>query len=293
MPFSDYIATSFSEIAAAETELGHTRQWSFRKAPSQTSTVGIWVDLAMAPGNPPPNYYASSPMVAATLTQSGNGGLKHGDNVAPAGKFLKQLLLCNTSTAGNPCGYILCDYLLYYPFIDMSDTTEQTFDNTITLSRYTTGAGVQMIAVVVAPQVGGVTFQVSYTNQDGVAGRTSRTMLCNTAAANGNIINSNMATSGSGAGPFIGLQEDDTGVRSVQSITFNSADVGLVTLVLVKPLANIQTIENTAYAEVDYFKDKTSSVMIFDDAYLNLLARPSATLTTGVVMGMITTIWSQ
>ena len=293
MPFEDYISTSYAEIAAAETELGHIRQAGFRKVPTQGTANGIWADCAMMAGNPPPMYYASSPLVAAQIKRSTDGGLNHGEGVYPAGKFLKQVLMMNTSTAGNPCGYMLCDYLMYYPFIDMSVTDYQAMTNGVALPRYQTGAGVRMFALVVAPQIGGVTFTVQYTNSDGVAGRVTPAVTCNAQAANGTIIHSHSVNAGCTAGPFIPLQAGDSGVRAIEGVTFQSADVGLITLVLVKPLANLQTLENTAPAEVDYFVNKTASIQIWDDAYLNFLLCGAGTVTTGVLMGMLTTIWSQ
>jgi hypothetical protein len=90
---------------------------------------------------------------------------------------------------------VLCDYLLFYPFVDESVTDEQIMDNTATLPRYTDGDGVQMMAVVVAAQVGGGTFTVNYTNSDGVSGRTSKPMtLSTTGTVNGVILSTGRTT---------------------------------------------------------------------------------------------------
>lgn len=40
---------------------GRTHFCSLRKVPSQATVAGWWADLSMAAGNPPPNYYASTP----------------------------------------------------------------------------------------------------------------------------------------------------------------------------------------------------------------------------------------
>jgi len=68
---------------------------------------------------------------------------------------------------------VLLDYLLYYPSIDDGTLDEQVMDNTVTLPRYTDGKGVQMMAITTGVRTGGQTFQVKYTNSDGVAGRLS------------------------------------------------------------------------------------------------------------------------
>lgn len=76
---------------------------------------------------------------------------------------------------------ILCDYLLYYPFVDMSiagGEFQPMVNDTASLTRYTDGEGVQIMAVEVASQIGSSQFYVTYTNQDGVAGRVTPTITC-------------------------------------------------------------------------------------------------------------------
>ncbi len=192
---------------------GRSTYATWRKSPSQVSTAGVWFDLSMSPGNPAPQYYAASPMVARTLTQSADGGLFHGGAVAPASKHLSRVTALTTTATALPLPMILCDYLLFYPFVDEGSTDEQPMDNTTTLPRYTDGAGVQVMAVSVAGRTGGQTFRFTYTNSAGVSGRVSQTVIQNTAAANGNIVTSQNANN-SARGPFIPLQAGDTGVRS-------------------------------------------------------------------------------
>ena len=238
----------------------------------------------MSPGNPVPNYYASSPLVAKRLAQSTDGGIFHGADVSPYTKHLKRLTGISLTTTAVPLPMILCDYLLYYPFIDMSVTDPQSMTQTETIPRYTTGAGVRMMAVEVAAQIGGSTFTVSYTNQDGVAGRTTPTLTCNTQTSTGTIITTAPATNGT-AGPFLPLQAGDSGVRSVDSVTFLTADVGLITIVLVKPLANLFIYDITAASEADYAVGYTSLPEVKPDAYLNFICYPSGTVASAQILG--------
>ena len=62
---------------------------------------------------------------------------------------------------------------------------------------------------------------VTYTNSDGVAGRVTATMTCNTQTVNGTIANQ-CANNGRHGGPFIPLQKGDSGVRSIEAFTFLS-----------------------------------------------------------------------
>jgi len=127
---------------------------AFRKVPSQATTAGNWCDLSMASGNPVPNYYAASPLEAATLDYE--KGIWHGTACSPAQKHLRSITIMTSTANAVPSYWYLMDYLLYYPFIDMDAVGEtQEMVNTVTLPRYTDGAGVRMMAVNVAPTVGG------------------------------------------------------------------------------------------------------------------------------------------
>jgi len=271
--------------------LGRTTYRPWRKVPTQTTASGIWFDLSMSPGNPVPQYYAASPLVSTALARSTDGGLDHGGNVSPKIKSLHKMMALTVTATAAPLPMIVCDYLMYYPFVAM-DTGPQPMTNSITVPRYTTGAGVQMMAIEVAGQVGGSRFFVTYTNQDGVAGRVTPTMTCNTQTVNGTVITSAPTTLGC-AGPFIPLQSGDTGVRSIESCEFISSDVGLITLVLVKPLMSFAINDITAPCEIDLVIDRGGLCpRIYDDAYLNILAHPVGTLAAAPIIGEIHTYWS-
>lgn len=272
---------------------GKTRFSTWRKTPSQTTASGFWFDLSMSPGNPAPQYYAASPYAAIALAQSSDGGLYHGRSVAPENKYLRKCMALATTATAVPLPMVLLDYLLFYPFIDESINDVQPMTNVVTLPRYTTGEGVQMMAVVVAGHsVGtGVSFVVSYTNSQGVSGRTSKTVQLNTQFVNGTIITSAPATANCN-GPFIPLQNGDTGVRQIDSVTVTGSDVGLFTLVLVKPLAQMSIRGIGAPVEIDYFKDMGGGIpKIEDDAYLNFICHPVGTLSAAPIHGYIETVW--
>lgn len=292
MPFRNWKSLIDAENA------GQTFFSAWRKTPTQATGAGIWFDLSMSPGNPVPNYYAAAPNIAIRLAQSTDGGIPHGTNVgAGKAKYLKSLTVMSVTAAAVPMSYILCDYLLFYPFVDMSITDFQAFDNTVSLSRHTNGIGVQIMAVQVAGQsgVGNPQFLVTYTNSDGVAGRTTRAVASNTQLTNGTIINSQpnqVAGTQAATGPFLPLQEGDKGVRSIDGITFLSPDVGLIALVLVNAVENIFQREITAPVERIPLTDFVDLPIIEDDAYLNLICCPNASLANVPLMGTIETIWN-
>ena len=267
---------------------------SFRKQATQTTGAGVWFDLSMSPGNPAPNYYIASPGVFVPLKQSTDGGLRHGGNVSPAKKFLRKLMVTTNTAAASVTPMKLLDYIGFYGFIDESVLDEQFLDNTAPLPRHADGAGVQLMPVVVAGQTGGQPFTVSYTNQDGVAGRTTTSVLMSTQFVNGTILCSqNGGATYPHAGPFLPLQNGDTGVRSVQSVTIGGiGDVGLFALVLVKPIASISLYEITAASETDYLLDTSTLPVIEDDAYLNFIALPTGSLSGAPIIGIIETTWN-
>lgn len=266
---------------------------SFRKQATQTTGAGIWFDLSMSPGNPAPNYYIGTSGVFTPLRQSTDGGLRHGGNVSPAKKFLRKLLAMTPTAAAAPLKMVLLDYIGFYGFIDESVLDEQALDNTNPLPRYADGAGVQMMAVVVAGQTGGQSFTVNYTNSAGVSGRVSNTATMSTQAVNGTIINSLQAGAAyANNGPFLSLAAGDSGVRSVQSVTIGGVgDVGLFALALVKPLASIGIRGIDAPTEIDYLTDMASMPEIKDDAYLNFVTLPNGSLSAAPIHGVIETTW--
>lgn len=270
---------------------GKVRQYGWRKTPSQTTTAATWFDLSMSPGNPAPKYWFDAPpAVAKAVYQSTDGGLYHGASVLPSTKYIRRVTALTSTVTALPLSFILCDYLLYYPSMDDSTTDPQTMDNTITLPRYTDGAGVQMIAVSVAGRTGGQQFNISYTNSDGVSGRTSQTVTQNASAAIGTIVTSASATQHSG-NPFIGLQAGDSGVRSVESVTMLGPDVGLFSIILVKPLATTLIRGIDAPVEKDFLIQSEQLPIIQDNAYLSMLCLPQGTLAATALIGDLKVTW--
>ncbi len=283
---------NLSELVEAEVCYGKRRFYTWRKSPTQVTPLGVWFDLSMSPGNPIPQYYASTPLISVQIKQSTDGGIFHGANVSPQVKYIRKTSHFATVVTGLPMPMILCDYLLYYPFIDEGTTDEQVFTNSASLPRHVTGDGVQIMAVSVANRGGGQLFNVKYTNQDGVSGRITPNCVQNSTSMNGNILTSTTATNGS-AGPFMPLQNGDLGVRSIESVTMLGTDVGLFTLVLVKPILQTQIRGIDAPVENDYLRDRgMDTPVIVDDAYLNWLCFPQGSLSATAIHGIFQITWN-
>lgn len=120
-------------------EAGRRHITTFRKAVSSAATAaGDYVDYTYFAGNPVANFYASSPLESALVEQDKGIRLPAGD------QWLRDLMVMSaassaTSTTNQNQTLLLCDYLMYYPFIDTDAVgEEQVLVNSVSLPRRTT-----------------------------------------------------------------------------------------------------------------------------------------------------------
>lgn len=266
------------------------RNWSafFRKVPAIASTAGIWSDLSGSPGTPKPNYFTGVELTSTAFDFA--DGLWHGGNVAPATKHLHKILMGSVSAGHAPGTFILCDYLIYYPLIDMDSTDEQFFSNTIDLPNYADGEGVQMFLVATNPYIGGQGFSIKYTDTEDVV-RTTQYTVSNTATLIGTLINAGSPTVAGSTGPFIAIP-GAKGVKNAQSITFYGPNGGLAVLVLVKPMATVALNENSAFVEVDFLTTKPRLPRVYDGAFLGLIGVSGASWAASPLVGLLDVIWA-
>lgn len=260
---------------------------SIRKLPSQASVAGWWVDLSMATGNPNPNYYLGPQFTATTL--EADKGIFHGDDKAPAKKFLRSLCLM-TPTAGLVGMYQLLDYLMFYGSIELDNADQQDMDNTVTLPRYADGDGVRAMLVATTPTVGLGTFEYDYINQDGIA-RTSPVISLSTVSANIASLPTSQPNTAAGGEVFLRLADGDTGIRAVTGLRNLTLDGGLASIVLVKPLAALTIREINTPDETEWIRQDINVPQIEDGAYLNLIMNCAATVAAGTLAGFAKFTW--
>lgn len=224
---------------AAAAEGGQNWFGMMNKAGASASSQGGWVDWSGGAGYPQPNYFASAPLTAATIASQ----RVPVPSVAPKKQWLHNLrvmLPANgaTGTANQNQSFILCDYLMYYPFIDLVSTDEQVMDNTITLPRYTSGRGVRMMLVLQASNGNYATsvITIKYINQDGAEKTVSLNLMWAAYAASGCVAPNFGAANASNLHPFVPLAPGDSGVRAVTSVQLSADWGGLAAIVLVQPL---------------------------------------------------------
>ena len=283
------------------------RSWLsfFRKVPSSTATIaGQWFDYSTASGVPVPNYYASSPLVAATLDPE--KGIFVPEQLTD--RFLKDTIVMSaaasvTGTTNQNQQLMLLDYLLYYPFIDLDAAgEEQVFDNTVALPRFADGEGVQMMLVAQAPTVGGGQFTVKYVDTDDVE-QTTAIQFCAAAQPSGALVSA--VSAAAGLAPFIPRVANGRGVKQVNSLTVNVANGGLAALVLVKPVEMSYAREECrrptsspteSYGdatEIERVRMRAGAPKLEAGGFFGWIGNtPAGSLASAPLVGMIESFWS-
>ena len=267
---------------------------------STATTTNAWIDYSYFPGSPVANFYASEPLVAAELETS--RGIRV-PTVAPATQWLRNLKLMSaanstTSTTNGRQQIILADLLMYYPFVDTDAVGEQQdLTTSISLPRYTSG---RVIGVGQSASSTNGLFTFTYTNQDGTPGRVSQ--ACNTfVVAGGGQVVASSVQSATSFHPYLALQGGDSGVQSIQSVTFTAGGGGLMALVIVQPILECFLTQEARRGTTDSFGacDEFASVInhrprqIKDGAVLNLFAAGHAgSLASSILAGMLETTWN-
>lgn len=267
--------TSQDNLINAVTVDGKFYRADWQKSTFATTahTAGMWYSLFRGGGNPPADAILGTgtnlAFQALTDATTNATGIQHGGAV---GGF-KVLLNAAAQTAAAttaPCVLMLVDLLGFYPVTSVTTTGVQTLNNTVTLPRYTDGAGVQAF-LTPSTVMGAATPSISigYTNSASTVGRATPATLPigNTAAAVTSVV-----YSGTGAGkfgPFIPLQAGDAGIKSVQSISLSASYVsGVLNLVLCRPLLTLPITTLGVTAERDLINQLNSGPRVYDGACL-------------------------
>lgn len=256
-------------------------QYSYKSAVPAPGTAGFFVDCNQTSGSPKYNAFAGGALTATQLIGSGNAGVYVGSGISGSTKHLLRWNASVNGTNSVPMTINLCDYLLFYPLIDCDDVDIQPMDNTLSLPRYESGDGVRIVLIATAPMTATASCTITYTNSDGVSGRTSTSNVI-PATAIGVCATGVGAAGGAGqVSPFFNLASGDAGVRSIESIQFSSSAGGFICAALVKPIEKLQLYEINVTTEKMFGFDYLGAPEIKDGAYLNfLIHRNSGTTQT-------------
>lgn len=205
--------TSFDQYLQ---KLRNTRPSGFPSLSARYAQYGTWTANS-----------GGTPTTSVALTKATTGA-QLPDIPDTGDQFLQVTTLgYQTHTQMNVGLPMITDRLVHSGGLVANITTAQTTNlPTAALPRYTDGIGV-MIGLDVYTATGGTatTVTASYTNQDGTPGRTTQAVAWTASAPVGRRF-------------ILPLQDGDTGVRSVESVTFagNTAAAGNVGVTLFKPL---------------------------------------------------------
>ena len=272
--------------------------WQKSTFATTAHTAGLWYSLFRGGGNPPADAIlgTGTNLAFQSLTDATTNatGIPHGGNVGGYKHLLNAAAQTAAATTA-PCVLMLVDLLGFYPVTTVTTTGAQTLNNTVTLPRYTDGAGVQAF-ITPSTVMGAATPNISigYTNSAGTASRATPATLPigNTAAAVTSIV-----YSGTGAGkfgPFMPLQAGDAGICSVQSINLSASYVsGVLNLVLCKPLLTLPITTLGVTAERDLVNQFASMPKVYDGACLAwLMLAGAATPVASPISGHLEFGWS-
>jgi hypothetical protein len=250
-------------------------QYIYKPTVPANATSGYFIDLNQSSGTPKYNPFAGSELTSTPLIGSGNGGIYPGNFITGSTKHLLRWQMLNVANAA-PNYVYLNDYLSFYPLIDCDNVDQQDMVNVDPLPRYADGDGVRIVLIVTAPMALTAPLTITYTNSDGVSGRTS------TANVIPGLAIGVCATAGGGtaggattASPFWPLASGDKGVRSIQSVQFAAGAGGFICAALVKPLAQMTILELNVPTEKMYGFENQKPPEIKEGAYLNLLVQCS------------------
>lgn len=259
--------SSYDSIIAALAS-GNGEDSPFSKATLAATTAGRFYSLWKAAGYPAAGATPTTG-AGAVPTEATQGALKFTD---PSGSNTKHLLRFGAGGA-TACGNIrLIDRLCHTSGLDGTNTGAQTVNSTA-LTRKTSGVGV-LVALEVYTALGATprTATISYTNQDGTAGRSGTISVPASAEA----------------GSFLcdfALQGTDTGVRSVQTVTLSGSTgtAGDFGVTLYFPITEISFLANE-YRERDLVLQFSQLPEIVANSCLSLVVLATTT-TTGQIVG--------
>jgi len=274
--------------------------WNKNMLPTSAAVAGEWSCLANGGGNPAAGtIYNSGTNLAFQATSdstAGAGGILHGGNVSTDTKHIVNASAFSAAATTMPSVLMLIDLLGFYRVTSVTTTGNQATDNTVTLPRYTNGAGVQAFAFNNSTTAMGAAtpnLSITYTDQDGNTGATTPTTLpaCKTAAANGLIMYSG---TGSGKyGPFIPLASGDSGIRAITQINLSASYVsGTLSVALCKPLITMPMTTIGVAAERDFLNQVPSLPRVYDGANLHwLIYHGAATPVNSAFYGHLDFAW--
>ncbi len=279
--------------------------WNKNTFGTTAHTAGTWYLLSQTGGNPAASSIlgtgtnlAFQQLLDTTATAA---GIQHGGDVTSF-KTIVNASAFSAAATSMPAVLMLVDLMGFYPITTTTLTTAQTLNNTVTLparDRTGTSNGVGVQALVVPSTVMGAgtpTITLNYTNAAGTASKTTPTTPA-LPLQNATAPVTQVCYSGTGAGkygPFLPLANGDTGIRSVQSITWSATQTsGVQNLILCRPLLTLPMTTIGVACERDLLNQVPSLPRVYNGACLAwLMYAGAATPVNSAFYGHLDFAWS-
>ncbi len=299
------MAYTSADDMTAELAAGKSFRSDFFKLNNVAHVAGNCYDLSIGSGVPVANTYTGTALNAQVPTETTGWGILHGGNVSTDTKHILNAMAMVVGTASAPGILMLVDVALYYPGVDLKATTLQTMVNSTTLTRYTNGVGLRPY-VVCTVQTGGtpastpVVSVFNYRNQSDTDAAYSGMTINFTAGAAAIPPASKIvhcAPAANHPGPFLPLNNGDTGIKRVNTFQLSTAYTGSTTttgcIVLCKPILSIPLVGIGVPGERSFFAPAPILPTIPDGACLSWLYFPgAATAANSTFFGNLDFGWS-
>jgi hypothetical protein len=163
-------------------------------------------------------------------------------------------------------------------------------DNTATVPRYAEGG--QCMVVCTTPMSANATCTLSYTNQAGVAGRSTSFSIIASAAVGCIVSSTNTSAANNSVSAFVPLASGDSSIRSIESVTLTTPAGGFFALVIVKPLCSLVLRENGVTTEITQAMMR-GGVMpeVKTGAYLNMFYNTGGSGSAVTLRGYVQFVW--
>lgn len=284
-------------MASAISAFNDGKVWTqrFLKNASSSFATG-WIDAAYSSGQPAYDARVGTALEFTPVVAVRNDAIYFPSISADQQRYLAEITF-RASQGGSTSmeNAIIFDLLGYYPLIDGDSADSQEMDNTSSLPRYSTGLGVQMCLVNhVAPQISAGNITINFTDVDDIS--RSITVTVPLVGVIGTVV-SGTDTSGTSMGsPFVPLGAGCKGVKSVQSVIFNTPPGGAYCLYLVKPLVELSAFagasDNNLAKQIQFLPQNGFNMpRIYDGAALSWLHYHTGTATTTSWFGNFKFIW--
>lgn len=291
--------TSLDDFVNEVTNNGKFNRTDFNKITGAAAyTAGRWYDLSGLNGYPVANTFSGTSLAAQTPSDASGFGIYHGGDVSTDTKHAINAAAVATAATGVPSVLMLVDLCLYYPGIAMNSATRQTLDNTNTLTRYTTGAGLRSWLTITST-AGATAHNIdntggsgtAYVDQDGNTAVHPGTISCTASAIVPHITHS--GTAANNFGPFLPLAAGDSGIRSYSHFKLTaSSTAGTAALCIGRPLCTIPLLTTSVMTERDLLNQLPSLPQIQDGACIvPLLYAGAAVAANSNFYGSLETAW--